>query len=274
MIVSICTLAKRENAYINDWIAYHLGIGYDRIYIYDNNDADYPLLAEAINPQLRDSVVIEDWRGREFPAIPNVQVYDDWLLRHAGETDWCSFIDVDEFVHLESGNIKTFLQPVPSWINFVILNWRLFGDDEIIVGDESVPVYERLHVIKNNLWLSQLYKTTMRCSCEARAVTPHSFQEKLHDVTAYIIPTMIDSDFCCRSYDALRLLEPQAVLDGYRNYIAHYMTKTLAEFLKYKCERVCPSYGFANKIDYYFMINERTPEKEAYIQEFYKNQNL
>ena len=82
---------------------------------------------------------------------------------------------------------------------------------------------------------------------------------------------MIDSDFCCRNYDALRLHESQAVLDGYKNYISHYMTKTLAEFLKYKCDRVCPSYGFKNKIEYYFMINERTPEKEAYIQEFYNN---
>ena len=114
----------------------------------------------------------------------------------------------------------------------------------------------------------------MRCSCEARAATPHSFEERVAGTSSYIIPTMADSNISCVRYDGRRILEPQSTLDSYKNYICHYMTKTLAEFLKYKCERVCPSYGFANKIDYYFMINERTPEKEAYIQEFYKNQNL
>ncbi|MBO7478136.1 MAG: glycosyltransferase family 2 protein [Salinivirgaceae bacterium] len=269
MIVSICALAKMENAYINHWIAYHLGIGYDLIYIYDNNDADYPLLAEAIEPQLRDRVVIEDWRGRKFPYTPNCQVYNDFFKKHATETDWCTFIDIDEFVHLESNNIKTFLSAAPDTANVIGLNWRIFGDDGVIDGDESVPVYERIkNEVKNNT-LNSIYKSTVRCGAvEAIAVSPHSF--KTYDETANVFssPALYDGEYNAIAYDTHKVFVPQARLDTYKNYVAHYMTKTLAEFLRYKCRRVCPSWNFADNIDYFFMINERTAEKEEFINNF------
>lgn len=37
---AILSLAKNENWYINDWVDYHVGLGFDRIFIYDNNDIE------------------------------------------------------------------------------------------------------------------------------------------------------------------------------------------------------------------------------------------
>ena len=33
---SICLLAKDEDSYLDEWITYHIGIGIDHIFIYDN----------------------------------------------------------------------------------------------------------------------------------------------------------------------------------------------------------------------------------------------
>ena len=267
MTASICALAKMENAYINHWIAYHLGIGYDRIYIYDNNDTDYPLLSEAIEPQLRDRVVIEDWRDRHYTSTPNVQVYNDFLQKHADKTDWCTFIDIDEFVHLESNNIKTFLQGMPDVADIVVLNWHIYGDDGIIEGDESVPVYERItKEVQGKSNLNTQYKSTVRCgSVKALAITPHSFKTYDESAGVFSLPALYDGSYNAVTANAYKL--QQTRLD-YPNYICHYMTKTLSEFLKYKCRRVDPAWNFADGIDYFFMVNERTEEKEAFIKNF------
>ena len=37
MRVCLIAIAKMENDYINDWVKYHLNLGIDRIYLYDNN---------------------------------------------------------------------------------------------------------------------------------------------------------------------------------------------------------------------------------------------
>ena len=33
---SICLICKDENPYINEWLEYHIGIGINHFYIYDN----------------------------------------------------------------------------------------------------------------------------------------------------------------------------------------------------------------------------------------------
>ena len=39
MKTAICAIAKHENVYINDWVNYHLNLGFDHIYIYDDNSS-------------------------------------------------------------------------------------------------------------------------------------------------------------------------------------------------------------------------------------------
>lgn len=44
MQTTICCIAKNEDRYIHEWIAYHLKLGFDKIYIYimsDNDDTTY-----------------------------------------------------------------------------------------------------------------------------------------------------------------------------------------------------------------------------------------
>ena len=269
MKTAICSLAKREEVYINDWIAYHLGIGYDRIYIYDNNDTDYPPLAEAIEPQLRDRVVIEDWRGYSSkPTTPNVQVYNDWLARYGQDFDWCTFIDIDEFVRLECGNIANFLKLAPENCNFIALNWHIYGDDGVIEGDESVPVYERFKKVVTGSRFGVAFKSTVRCKRNIKAHSPHTFWE--YDNESYRVPTYYDGNLEIVPNCDFFLKYPLA----YKNYVAHYMTKSLSEFLKYKCFRVDPVYRLRDKTDYFFMINKRTEEKMNYIREYLNTNHL
>ena len=265
MKTAICTLAKREEVYINDWIAYHLGLGYDRIFIYDNNEADCQPLTAVIKPEFSGFVEIEDWRGYPSkPTTPNVQVYDDWLARHGQDFDWCTFIDIDEFINLECGSIAGFLSAAPENCNFIALNWHIYGDDGIIEGDESVPVYERFKKVVTGSRFGVAFKSTVRCGRNIKAHSPHAFWEYDETTQSYHVPDYYDGNLEIVPNCDFFLKYPLA----YKNYVAHYMTKTLSEFLKYKCFRVDPVYRLREKTDYFFFINERTEEKMNYIRDF------
>ena len=36
--IAICTMAKKENEYIKEYVDYYIKLGVDHIFIYDNND--------------------------------------------------------------------------------------------------------------------------------------------------------------------------------------------------------------------------------------------
>ncbi len=37
---AICAISRNENNYLEEWITYHLHLGFNHIFIYDNNNPD------------------------------------------------------------------------------------------------------------------------------------------------------------------------------------------------------------------------------------------
>ena len=46
--IVICTIARKENLYIKEWVDYHLSIGFTHIYIFDNNREGEERVSEII----------------------------------------------------------------------------------------------------------------------------------------------------------------------------------------------------------------------------------
>ncbi len=263
MRTAICTLAKMENAYIAEWVRYHLQAGFGHIFIYDNNLPGYAPLADCIAADLAERVTIVDWRSRQFSGhTPNVEVYNDWLTTNADNYDWCAFVDVDEFIRL-GRPLEDVLGGVPEIFDAMLLNWHVIGDSGIIEGDESVAVQERLTVGVSTTD-SFLFKTILRCRPEMRAMNPSTFAL---DETLFTVP------YCDCNYLAPLMTNSQLItLDEYDCWIDHYATKTLAEFLKYKMPRLNGEH-FGTGLDYFYRYNERTPEKDAYAEAWFENLN-
>lgn len=277
MITSICTLAKQENVYINDWLDYHFKTGYDHIYIYDNNDIDYPLLEDVIELKFKQKLTIIDLRGKSFDTTPNIMVYNDFFKKYAKDVDWVTFIDVDEFAHFKLGSVKRFLLNAPQDARFFCLHTKVFGDDNIIVGDETIPVYKRITKELTNTPFKGLYKSMVKCdSSDKEALNPHCIGERiLVDSISY--PCYYDSNYDIANINSQRFVEVSGFtksldrINNYEDYILHYPTKTLSEFLKYKLNRVDNCYNFDDKMDYFWMFNEKTQDKDEYIKKNVKS---
>lgn len=151
MKVYIITSAKYEECYIEEWVQYHLNIGFDKIIINDNNPKDYKYQLKDILKKYIDEgkVIIERYYDThnkndvDEQLIPNAYY---WLYnKYKDEFDWFAKLDIDEYLEIPETNndIKKFLQQ-DKFNNAlsIILNFISYK-----VKDEYEEYYVRL---KNN----------------------------------------------------------------------------------------------------------------------------
>ena len=125
MQVVVCCLAKNEELYINDFVSWYLGIGVDKIYIYDNNDISKGnSLEKSISPSNLKKCEIINVRGKSSKCFQH-DIYTDFYNKYKDTFEWCLFIDIDEFVMIDKkyNNIKEFLQD-PIFIKADIIRFQ------------------------------------------------------------------------------------------------------------------------------------------------------
>jgi hypothetical protein len=125
MKVALVCIAKWEDT-IEEWTSYHKKIGFDKIFIYQN-DWDC---------QVKDpNVVVIDFPGKhqQMPA------YNHFLDNFRNEFDWVAFFDIDEYLVLKKHkDIKELITEFDNPYGIGI-NWVYFGGDnqEEITGDKK-----------------------------------------------------------------------------------------------------------------------------------------
>ncbi|QDH16984.1 glycosyltransferase family 2 protein [Swingsia samuiensis] len=126
---SIVTTARWETAYIKEWIAYHLSIGFEHFYIYCNDDDPSELYRELspliIEKNSKITFLHYGIKGAQY------QMFLHYLYNYSHETKWYIFLDVDEFICLKGvNNIRKFVEHhVKKYNDFDALyfNWSLYG---------------------------------------------------------------------------------------------------------------------------------------------------
>jgi len=127
MRVALVCIAKNEDPYIDEWIEYNKILGFDDIFIYQN---DWRWSGES-----------ENVHKLEIDGL-NKQItsYNNFITTYHEEYDWAAFFDVDEFLVLKNhSNIKSFISEYDDFQSIGI-NWVFFGnnDQTTVNGDYSV----------------------------------------------------------------------------------------------------------------------------------------
>lgn len=129
MNVALVCIAKNEDNYIEEWVNYNLKLGFDKIFIYQNN---WRTSLE------NDSVEKIEFDGDRMQDL----AYNNFLRTRSDEYDWVAFFDVDEFLVLKKHkNIKDFIEDYKDY-NGIGINWVLFGDNNLTF-DGNYSVLER-----------------------------------------------------------------------------------------------------------------------------------
>ena len=120
--LAVCAIAKDEGPYFKEWIEWHLSVGVEKFYIYDNESTDET--RKVLQPYVDAGIVEYNY----FPGYRmQLAAYDDCFERHRLDTRWIALIDLDEFiVPVKDKSITEFLrlhENAPA----VEINWLVYG---------------------------------------------------------------------------------------------------------------------------------------------------
>ena len=116
----VCTCARGENDYLDEFVSHYLGMGFDKVIICDNNDDNS---VEDVLRSYIDAGTVEIFDCRGFGSF-QVQFYS--MFCHEGNYKWCGYFDADEFLELGVyDNIKEFLDTIEE--DCISFNWIVYG---------------------------------------------------------------------------------------------------------------------------------------------------
>ncbi len=135
--VSLCGIFKNEAPYLKEWIEYHLIVGVDHFYLYNNHSED--AFRETLEPYIcRGIVSLIEWPYDQ----KQMEAYRDCIKRYAAETKWLGFVDIDEFVTPKNtDNVYDFLKAFQNR-GSVLIYWKIFGSSGLRDRDPEGLVTE------------------------------------------------------------------------------------------------------------------------------------
>ena len=245
MRVALVCIAKKEENYIEEWIKYHLKIGFDHIYVYQN-----------------------DWRfEKDLPSVTKFELdginkqreaYNDFIKKYHDKYDWIAFFDVDEFLVLKKHNdVKLFLNEYIDY-DAVGISWVLFGNnnlDTVLNNDYSL--------IRRFTKREKKVNTHVKCIIKSRNSTIMDIHNPSN--TRWVDPNknINHGPFASSPSDNIAQLN-------------HYFSKTKEEFIE-KCNRgradTPAGFGLRTISDF---NNHNTNEIEdlTILNIFYDNNNI
>ncbi len=190
---AVCAMVRDEPD-LREWVAYHLAIGFEHVYLYDN-ESKMPV-----------SVVLRDFvaagkvstylvRGKKQQVIT---VFPDVLRRAESQFRWVAFIDADEFIlpH-DTDDINVFLSDYEKHPGLGI-NWQIFGDNGYLKRPSGLIIENYLRRGRDGFPENNQIKCIVSPKEALWAQNPHSFNMRTNNglVDPNGNPIPVNSKYC------------------------------------------------------------------------------
>ena len=248
----ICTVIKNEHQYLDEWIQYHLRLGIDYIFIFEDFDSDSHknITDKYDNVSLCNihEILTDSEKNKAFDIKINKRYnvlhfyYKHILLyiKSKYQYDWCFILDADEFITLENNeqNINYALSKYENY-DAIILRWKCYGASghiSSVVCDDLTNIYtEESNGLKQPLRYYNKVCFNLK-----------NYQESFFESHHY------PSDICNwvnTNFEKIKTKEE------YKNlFIRHYITKSWRDYV-YKIKDRGFTWGKDRKYETFFDVN-------------------
>ena len=147
----IFTVIKNEHQYLDEWIKYHLDLGVDHIFIFEDIDSNsHKEITDKYDGKITlnsvDILPIEKNRFRDWQEQRQRAYYQEglWWIKNNYNYGWCFAIDCDEYITLSNNNDT--LQSVLSLFtdyDAIILQWQNYNAN----GHVYKPKYDENGIV-------------------------------------------------------------------------------------------------------------------------------
>jgi hypothetical protein len=150
IVPAIVCIAKKEQDYIEEFVRYHLALGFKIIYVYDNEDVP---VYETLLKNYKDNVKVIHLPFNNHKRPVQYMALDDFVEKYLFTTPitHVAHIDIDEFIVLKKhANICDFIrQYIKGDCQGIGMNWRHFGSSGK-TEKSSEPVTFRFTMCQTN----------------------------------------------------------------------------------------------------------------------------
>ena len=259
--IAICTIGKKENLYVKEYIDYYIKLGVDKIFIYDDNDLNSEKIADCIDNKYQGYIKI--YQNKKDKLFYNQSEAFTNCYQNIKEIfDWVLMIDMDEYLFINKDELKTYLlKPIFNKCDFIKFHW-VHPTDNNHLYYENKSLFERF---KPPYKKSIFIKSIIRGNISNLKYLVHSpYISPFRNISCNNVGKIIKNDDINYEYiDKINIDKA---------FIIHFNYKSTEEFIKkYKRgysdwfgERIKGFLGL--KIDNYFSDNEITNEKINYME--------
>ena len=208
--VIVC-IAKLESDYIKSFVDYHIALGFEKIFLYDNEDTP---VYDKLN--LDPKVKIIHFPGNNFHKGVQYMALDHFSKNFINQGTHVAHIDIDEYITLKKHkNIKEFIKEYfYNDCAGIGMNWRFFGSNGLTEKSNIPDPIRFTHCdIKGNMHI----KTIFEVSSFIKFKDCHSIQPKKYKYIKNTNGDVIKGPFNNNIY--LNIIQ-----------LNHYKCKTLSEF--------------------------------------------
>lgn len=167
--LTFCCIAKDEDFFLKEWLAYHATLGVEHFYIYDNCSVVpiRQLLDEFADPS---RVTIRRVPGERM----QLPVYDDCLQSFGASCKWIGFLDVDEFaLPMQDNDLRVMLSEFEDY-GGLGATWHLFGPSGHLKRPKGLVTrnYTKAFAAQKSFQI----KTFAQPARTAQCLNPHYFR--------------------------------------------------------------------------------------------------
>ncbi len=187
---------RNEAPYVTEWIAHHRLMGFQDIFIADNDsdDGTWELLQA-----LEKLGYLKCFRFPNPPVKrPQLPAYDEVMHRFGNDVDWMAFIDADEFVWPTNGE-RTAIPSLAGLaarpeVGAIVLNWAIHGSSGHMNHAAGLVTERFQRCAPRTMGVNQHYKTVLRTAAWSGAFkNPHELRleppwQTTHATGAPVVP--------------------------------------------------------------------------------------
>ena len=263
MKIGLVCGTKGAGHLLREWAEYYIELGIDKLILFDNNTPNR--VFEDLKG-LEDYLIVLDGKDGE-----QLSQYNYAYNKFGNDFDWLLFFDDDEWLFLnEDADLRSYLsRDCFKDTDCIHVNWKLYGDCGHVHPVEGLSTPEMFpDPLPLNMRVYYPFpenchvKTILHCKGKnLRFPNPHFvIGNNISAVNNAGVPCNSKSPFSPYNYDLAEL--------------RHYQLRTTEEFCyKRLGERSRhmydgPQFNPQKEIQRYFIYNQRTPEKEKFINEY------
>lgn len=275
----ILTVIKNEHEYLDEWIKYHLDLGVNHLFIYEDIDSDsHKEITDKYGDKVSLDVISNVLSTQENLEAANLKkrggynpqhMYFKGALQHLKETypdvyDWCFIIDIDEFITLEKEGTKlTDILSLYEDYDAFVMQWKCYGANGLV----NKPDYSVKGVVDTFTKEAEGKVPDMPCSFVKTCHNLRTYRREFFYNQHY--PTNV-GDWCNTEFKRKDNYHPV-----YTNiYIRHYITKSWEEYVWKRRVRGFP-WGGQRTFEFFFILNpDMNDKKEELLMEINKEEVL